>query len=341
MKRLIIGPAWVGDMVMAQALAKRLKHFDQEGEIHIVAPAATLPLVARMEQISRGWLLDITHGRFDLAKRWHLAKQLKAERFDEALILPRSFKAAVIPFLAGIRHRKGAIGEMRFGLINHPIASDKSVGRTVDEFVSFARNGPLMPGEQPRLSAHEIPTEKRKAFGLVPGKISVALCPGAEYGSAKRWPARHFASLAQNLARRDISCILLGGPKERALGQAISQAATSPLVVDLTGKTTLLEVVDLLGQADMVVSNDSGLMHVAAALERPIIALYGSSSPERTPPLSGQATILATSISCRPCFKRECPFGHTDCLEKLDVARVESALIAALDRRQARPLAIT
>jgi len=330
MKRLIIGPARVGDMVMAQALARRLRRLDRAGSVHMMAPAATFPLIAHMPEIDRGWLLDIAHGRLHLHKRWQLAGSLRSERFDEAIILPRSFKSALVPFLAGIPRRVGMIGEMRYGLINVALPAASANRRTVDEFVRFAGASDLAEDERPRLRAGHEATASIARLDLHNDRKLVVLCPGAEYGPAKRWPAYHFAGLAGLLAQRGIASIIVGGAKERALGQEITAGLEPGLVHDLTGQTTLAEVIGLLARADVVVSNDSGLMHIAAALDRPLIALFGSSSPERTPPLSPHAHILSTDISCRPCFKRDCPLGHTDCLVKLDVARVAAAVLDRL-----------
>ncbi len=330
MKRLIIGPAWVGDMVMAQALARRLRRLDPAGSVHMMAPAATFPLIAHMPEIDRGWLLDIAHGRLQLHKRWQLAGSLRGERFDEAIILPRSFKSALAPFLAGIPRRVGMIGEMRYGLINIALPAASANRRTVDEFVRFAGASDLAEDERPRLRAGHEAAASLARLDLHNDRKLVVLCPGAEYGPAKRWPAYHFAGLAGLLAKRGIASIIVGGAKERALGQEITAGLEPGLVHDLTGQTTLGEVIGLLARADVVVSNDSGLMHIAAALDRPLIALFGSSSPERTPPLSPHAQILSTDISCRPCFKRDCPLGHTDCLVKLDVARVAAAVLDRL-----------
>ena len=331
MKRLIIGPAWVGDMVMAQALALRLKASDPTGDIHIVGPAATLPLVERMVQITHSWLLDITHGKLELSKRWQLAKALRAEAFDEAIVLPRSYKAALVPFLAGIPRRIGAVGEMRYGLITHAVRLPRNTGRTVDEFVRYAGDSEMVESERPQLTLDAEHGALLNRFGISTARPKIALCPGAEYGPSKRWPAAHFAALAKKLIARDIEVMVVGGPKDRELGHAISKDAASPLLHDVTGKTTLLEAVDLLASAQVIVTNDSGLMHIAAALARPLVALYGSSSPVRTPPLTAQARILHTDISCRPCYARTCPLLHTDCLVKLDVALVEAAVLASLN----------
>jgi heptosyltransferase-2 len=149
--------------------------------------------------------------------------------------------------------------------------------------------------------------------------------PGAEFGPAKRWPARHFASLARQLAARGFQVWLLGSKKDAPVTAEI-QELSGQACVDLAGRTTLDQAIDLMSFATRVVSNDSGLMHVAAALERPMVALFGSSSPDFTPPLSSQARVIYLKLSCSPCFKRDCPLGHTNCLVQIAPENVLTSL---------------
>jgi heptosyltransferase-2 len=235
-----------------------------------------------------------------LRQRWQLARSLK--NYDQAYVLPNSWKSALIPFFAGIPKRTGYVGEARYGLLND---TRKAAGAAMTaHYAALAGDGPL---SQPRLrvSADEIEQAKRK-FG-VSGRYAV-LCPGAEYGPAKRWP--YFAELSQ---KSRIPVVVLGSAKDRHAG--INGT-------DLTGKTTLDEAIALLAGADYVVSNDSGLMHVAAALDRPQVALFGSSSPEHTPPQSGAARVLWLRIECSPCYQRECPLGHFRCMREMTVEMV-------------------
>src|SRR5262249_41646973 len=163
-------------------------------------------------------------------------------------------------------------------------------------------------------------------FGIAGTRPVIALCPGAEYGPAKQWPAGRFAALAGRLAKSGFSTWIFGSPKEAALGESIvalakaESAAAAP--VNLAGRTSLIEAVDLLSLAAAVVTNDSGLMHVAAALERPLVALYGSTTPAMTPPLSDRVRILERTLPCRPCFQRTCPLGHLDCLNLIPASEV-------------------
>lgn len=321
---------------MAGALANRLARRAPAPEIHMVAPPWALPVVARLPQVAKGWALDIGHGRLGVPERWRLARSIKAERFDEAIVLPRSFKSALVPFFAGIPRRRGALGEMRFGLINDVVSVRSKARRTVDDFVAMAdgRLEPMRADEAPRLVADEAAgAALAERFGIQLDRPLVALCPGAEYGPAKRWPAQHFAELARRLVDNDMSVAIFGSAKDRPAAEIIVADDISGRIHDLSGRTALVEAIDLMALSAVVVTNDSGLMHVAAALSRPIVALFGSSSPERTPPLSEKASVLSIELACRPCFERTCPLGHTDCLVKIDVERVLAAVSRHLPAR--------
>ncbi|MBF8274861.1 MAG: waaF, partial [Magnetococcales bacterium] len=169
------------------------------------------------------------------------------------------------------------------------------------------------------------------------GHPNIALCPGAEYGPAKRWPIHHFQTLAARCTEKGWRVIALGSAKEHPLGEAIRTAAGGP-ALNLAGATTLDECVDLLSFVQAVVTNDSGLMHVAAALDRPLIALFGSSDPKHTPPLSRHAHILTRNLPCAPCFQRQCPrHAHTPCLEEITPAMVIDLLHELLSSSSTLP----
>jgi len=182
------------------------------------------------------------------------------------------------------------------------------------------------PLPEPRLAVDTVARDATLAkFGLSLERPVVAFAPGAEYGPAKRWPAAHFATLATELADRGFQVWLFGSGKDQEITAQIV-AGTKAACVDLAGRTSLDEAIDLMSCASQVVSNDSGLMHIAAALDRPMAALFGSSSPGFTPPLSARARVISLHLDCSPCFKRVCPLGHTNCLVQMEPSRVLAAL---------------
>jgi heptosyltransferase II len=327
---LVVGPAWVGDMVMAQSLFAVLKRRRPGAALHVLAPPATLPLLSFMPEVERAIALPPGHGRLDLAARWRLGRSLRRERYDWAIVLPRSFKSALVPFWAGARRRTGYRGELRYGLLTDIREDPGHAGAcTVDRFVTLAFNN----DEEPTLAPHPsliVATEAASAALAAVGTERprlplLALCPGAEYGPSKRWPTEHYAVLARRYVERGWTVWLMGGPADQQSASAIAAAAGSGCV-DLAGRTSLSQAVALLSLADAVVSNDSGLMHVAAGLRRPQVALFGSSSPEITPPSSDKAVALWLRVDCSPCFKRDCPLGHHRCLRELSPTMVEEVL---------------
>jgi len=261
------------------------------------------------------------HGELKLRARWKLARQLARRRYNQAIVLPNSLKSALIPFFAGIPRRTGFVGEMRYGLLNDARKLDEEAYPLMVERFALLADPPgrpfVRPVPNPRLKVDE--TQRLAALaklGLDKQGPAVALCPGAEYGPAKRWPEAHFAALARLLDERGYATWIVGSSKDQAIGDAIV-AASGGNCRNLCGETSLDEAVDILASAAAVVTNDSGLMHVAAALDKPTAAIYGSSSPRFTPPLSAAAHIVSLNLPCSPCFKRECPLGHLDCLRKL------------------------
>jgi heptosyltransferase-2 len=325
-KILVIGPSWVGDTVLAQPLFKRLHEKHAQLELDVLAPAWTLPLLARMPEVSEGLASPFGHGDLGLVQRWRLARELRARRYDQAIVLPNSFKSALIPRLAGIGLRTGFVGEARQPLLNDARRLDpEALPLMAERFAHLAdaRDEPLRrPLPQPALSVSPAARDALLArLGLRSEPPVACFCPGAEYGPAKRWPAEHFASLAARLADHGWQVWLIGSPKDRVIGAQI-QRSSGARCRDLCGATGLAEAVDLLSLAQVVVSNDSGLMHVAAALDRPMLALYGSSSPSFTPPLSPQAQVVKLDLPCSPCFQRECPLGHFKCLRDLAPERI-------------------
>ncbi|TAN51157.1 MAG: lipopolysaccharide heptosyltransferase II [Methylococcaceae bacterium] len=331
---LVVGPSWVGDMVMAQSLFLRLKQRYPDSRISVLAPAWTLPLLACMPEVAQGMAMPLGHGQFGFAKRRRLGLELRGS-FDWAIVLPNSWKSALTPFFAQIPRRTGHLGELRWGLLNDARRLDKTLlPRTVQRFVALGleKDAALPPDcPPPRLFVADQQVAAALAkFGLAgPAKV-LALCPGAEYGPAKRWPSDHFAVLARAKLAAGWQVWLFGSDKDQAAAEAIVQAA--PGCINFAARTCLAEAVALLSLADAVVSNDSGLMHVAAALDKPLVALYGSSDPGFTPPLSDKARIVRLGLDCSPCFKRACPYGHTHCLTQIEPARVLTELDYLLKR---------
>lgn len=340
-KVLVVGPSWVGDMVMAQALYKLLTQRSPAAEIHVVAPPWSLPVLERMPEVARGIELGVGHGEVGLGRRYALARRLRGERYGRAIVLPRSAKAALVPWLARVPRRTGFRGEWRYGLLNDVRRLDARLDQTVKRFVALGQapgEAPfdaLPPALEPRLRSDAQNLERLRAqHGLRAGVPFAALMPGAEYGAAKRWPVAHYAAVAAALAGAGTDVVVLGSAKERSIGDEVARQAGNARVRNLCGGTSLADVVDLLAAADVAVSNDSGLLHVAAAAGAPVVAVYGSSSPKLTPPLTGSAAIVSLEIECSPCFARECPLKHLRCLNDLSPATVLRAVEAL---RASRP----
>lgn len=329
-KILIVAPSWVGDAVMAQPLYQRLKQYHPQAQIDVLAPAWTLPLLRRMPEISDVIENPFAHGQLRLKDRWKLGRSLKARHYDQAILLPNSLKSALIPAFAGIPVRTGFVGEMRYGLLNDArVLKTDLLPRMVERFTILAEpaNRSLTrPLPNPKLTV-DLAVCKATAIqlDLALDQPIAALCPGAEYGPAKRWPVEHFASLAKRLKAQGYNVWLMGSAKDKVDGEAIASLSEGA-AKNLCGHTSLEQAIDLIALSTVVICNDSGLMHVAAALERPLVALYGSSSPEFTPPLTDRCEILSLNLDCSPCFERECPLKHFRCLRELLPSHVEEAM---------------
>ncbi|MBF0455270.1 MAG: lipopolysaccharide heptosyltransferase II [Magnetococcales bacterium] len=333
---LVVGPSWVGDMVMAQSLFKILKTRDPNTPIDVLAPLWSSPLLARMPEVRQAIPLTLLHGQLGLKRRFQAGRAL-CGGYKQALILPNSFKSALIPFHAKVPRRIGFIGEMRWGLLTdaRPL-NRQALPRTADRFVALGleRDDPL-PAPLPAPNLLSFPERaaavlKRLAIPEDDRPL-LALSPGAEYGPAKQWPEHHFSALAHNRGKAGWKVLLLGSPKESGLCHAIAQQAGIN-GYNLAGKTSLEEAVDILSVAQGVVCNDSGLMHVAAALGTPVVAVFGSSDPEHTPPVGPKARVISLNLPCAPCFKRICPEHHLRCLEEItpDIVLKQLAVVTQL-----------
>lgn len=333
---LIVGPAWVGDMVMAQTLFKLLIQFNPNLAIDVLAPAWSLPLLARMPEVRRAIAMPLGHGKLELGVRYRLGKELRKNRYDQAILLPNSFKSALVPWFARIKKRTGWRGEMRYGLLNDLRSLDEQkYPLMVQRFAALAfAPATTLPAQlpKPQLTIDSAARGQLLArFDVAADAPLLALCPGAEFGPAKRWPENHYAEVARAMLERNWQVAIFGSEKDRSVAQSIIDLIPEPLrirVVNLAGVTKLEQAVDLLSAATAVITNDSGLMHIAAATGRPLVVVYGSTSPGFTPPLAEHVEILQLPVDCGPCFQRECPLGHLKCLRELSPNRV----LAALDK---------
>ncbi|APX07520.1 lipopolysaccharide heptosyltransferase II [Vibrio campbellii] len=339
-KILIIGPSWVGDMVMSQSLYIVLKQVHPESQIDVIAPGWCKPILERMPEIHQAIEMPIGHGEFNLLGRREIGKSLREKQYDHAYILPKSAKSALIPWFANIPLRTGWKGEMRYGLLNDLRPNMKSFQFMVERYVALAYSQEEMIDSSslggldtlPRPSLFIDKKEQAEAiakFNLNQEAPVVGLCPGAEFGPAKKWPETHYAEVASAMVNTGKQVWLFGSQKDletcNNIKQLVPQEHQHQIHV-LAGQTSLIEAVDLLAACQTVVANDSGLMHVAAAVGCNVVAVYGSTSPKYTPPLAEKVEIVHTDIDCRPCFKRECPLGHLNCLNQLSPQKVISKI---------------
>ena len=320
---LVIAPSWVGDAILSEPLIAQLRRAGVAHPVDVVVPPWCGPVYARMHGVGRIIDNPAAHRQLALRARHALGASLRANRYTHAYVLPNTWKSALVPYFARIPKRIGYVGEARYGLLTEARRLDKAaLPQLVARYAALADGSSVgvdaTPG--PRLVPNlENLRAAMHALQLSTAQPVAILCPGAEFGPAKRWPVEHFAALARRLAGDGHSVWIVGSPNDRAIAAALMAALPSRAlpVVDLTGRTDLGTAIDLMSVAALVVSNDSGLMHAAAAVNAPLVALFGSSSPAYTPPLSPAARIAKIDIACSPCFKRECPLGHFRCMREL------------------------
>jgi heptosyltransferase II len=324
-RTLVISPNWIGDAVMAQPLLARLKEQHPDRPIDVLAPPAVAPVWRAVAEVDTVLETPFRHKALQLKERWRYARLLRARGYADAYVLPNTIKYALIPWLAGIPRRVGYKGEMRYGLINVMHHDDKPARPMMPFYAALAQDASLpAPGDvaRPRLA---VPAERVQEactrHGIDRSRKLVVYAPGAEFGPAKRWPPRHFGELAREIVAQDpqAQIALLGSPKDRETCEEVVAAAghAASSMLNLAGSTKLDEAAALIAQADAVVTNDSGLMHIASGLNRPLVALYGPTDPRHTPPSSEFAKWIWLHIDCAPCQQRQCPLGHHNCMEKL------------------------
>ena len=320
-KILVVGPAWVGDMMMAHVLFQLLRQQNPNVEIHVLAPAWCEALLSRMPEVTKKMISPFGHGELKIRERYLFAQSSKKENYDQAIVMPNSFKSALIPFFARIPVRTGWVGECRFGLLNDiRFLNKKAYPKMIDRFAALAFSEEQRREKLPN-PILTIDYKNREAvlkhYQIIKSeKPILALCPGAEYGPSKRWPPEYFATVALQHLNQGWAVWIVGSHNDIAIAEII-QVKTESRCVNFTGKTSLADAIDLLSLATRVITNDSGLMHIAAALSLDVIAIYGSTSTEYTPPLSDRARIVKLNLPCQPCFKRECPLKHHRCMRDL------------------------
>jgi heptosyltransferase-2 len=328
LRTLVISPNWIGDAVMAQPLLQLLRAAHPERPIDVLAPPAVSPVWRQMAEVDEVLETPFRHGALQLKERWKYARMLRRRGYADAYVLPNTIKYALIPWLAGIKVRVGYKGESRHGLINR-MHHDEVPPRPMVAFYAALASAPVTV-QGPALRA-ALPRPRLVASdaqiaavcgrtGIDPARPLVAFAPGAEFGGAKRWPARHFGALAREILARDPSAqiALLGSPKDKeACAEVAACVHEGAAVFNLAGATSLAEAIALIARTAAVVSNDSGLLHIASALNRPVVALYGPTDPDHAPPFSDIAASISLRLDCSPCKQRECPLGHQDCMVKM------------------------
>ena len=325
---LVVAQAWIGDLVLSQILYALLKRQQPDASIDVVAPGWAGALLGRRPQVSRHIPLDVGHGQLGLWRRWTTARRLGAE-YRQAIVIPRSVKAALLPWAAGIEKRVGFDSGMRNGLIND------SRPRPPGAMARMARLASPDPADPDAVPYPRLEVDPENAAGILrqwkidPSEPVIGLMPGAAYGRTKEWGAESFAQLAAGLAEHGHRICVVGTSKDRPLGKIVARAAPER-IINLCGETTLDQAVLLISRLALAICNDSGLMHVAAAVDTPVIGIYGPTSPDTHPPQTNAREIHSVRALCSPCHRRVCPYGHHACMTRIAPEQVRAAALALL-----------
>ncbi len=330
MRILVIAPSWIGDLVMSQCLYMELKKIHPEAEIDVMAPKWCLDVLRRMPEVTDAILMPLGHGVFNLRERYRLGKELRTKHYDMAYILPNSFKSALIPFFAGIKYRRGWLGESRYFILSDYRKNKKDFPKLIARYTSLAHTNNEVKNEQ---DLKEIPTPKLKTikpdaetayskFSINVNSPVLGICPGAEFGPTKKWPPEYYASIAEKYLSSDShrEVWIFGSNKDIKTAEELKENIPDNLhdrVHILAGLTTIEEAIDLLALCQFVICNDSGLRHVSAAVGVRVIAIFGSTSTLYTPPTTSNALLIESDEPCHPCFKKQCRYGTTACLKNL------------------------
>jgi heptosyltransferase II len=329
---LIVPYMWIGDFVRGHTVVRVLNRRWPNRPVDLLTTSLCAPLVDYMPGVRAGVACDLPRSRLAVAQQWGLAAELRARGYGTALVLPRTWKSAIAPALAGIPERVGFFGEARFGLINQLRWGEKALPRFIDKNAALALpDGAPLPPEWP-VPQLNVPTDEtgrwRLANGLGTGP-AVALAPGS-VGASKRWT--YYPEAARLLAERGLDVWVVGGPGEKAQAEEIV-AAGGARVRDLTG-TNLRNGILAMAAASVAISNDSGLMHIAAAIGTPTMGIFGPTSPYHWAPLNGLAATVQTKtvVPCQPCHRPVCTMNEHRCMRDVpasDVVEITQRVLTA------------
>ena len=313
-------------MIMSHTLVQLLASCHDE--VHIAAPHASAPVAERMTDVADVHWLNMQHGQLALTERWHTGRRFGSQGFSIAYVLPNSWKSALIPLFAGIQRRVGWQGESRYGLLTDRRTGADLYPLMVERYMALAHPDgelPQAPYPTPQLNVDPHNLEAQLERFHLSREPAVGICPGAEFGPTKQWPVTHYAELASQCQKSGRQVWLFGTAGDKAKCDEI--ALKVPEAFNLAGQTTLYDAIDLLSTCESIVCNDSGLMHVGCALGVKTVAVFGSTSPQFTPPLGRLSEVVEMALPCRPCFQRRCPLGHTRCLTEIVPDRVFERIV--------------